>query len=239
MTAVRQTGRALAADRSTKFLPIIVAQTFFIAAVAIAMFRTKSAAGHGALSGTVFINIEAHSIAFSALYFWIIPAVFLSAVIGVSQTEAAIPRILRRFQVDLDRLNSSVIVQMPNNCLEQEKRRVFSGGVYSWQPSKRQVASSLLPYLARPARNQQMSDPNYERLPGENMTLMNPDQAEPAIVTMVRKSWSNQFIAYSSLLLGVLTGRSLQTLSALPAGPMCCQYIYMSCNFSLVQARKC
>ena len=46
----------------------------------------------------VHINVEAHSIAYSALYFWIIPAVILSSVIGVSQTEASIPRILRRIQ---------------------------------------------------------------------------------------------------------------------------------------------
>ena len=42
--------------------------------------------------------LRRYSIAYSALYFWIIPAVFLSSVIGVSQTEASIPRILRRIQ---------------------------------------------------------------------------------------------------------------------------------------------
>ena len=220
MTAIRQTGRALAADRSTKFLPIIVAQTFFIAAIGIAMFRTASAAGYGALSGTVFINVEAHSIAFSALYFWIIPAVFLSAVIGVSQTEAAIPRILRRFQVDLNRLESPVGGQLPNDCLEKEEKRVFFGGVYSWQPSKRQVATFLLPYLARPARNQIMSHSNYEPLPGENVTVISRNQAEPQIVTMVRKPWSNQIISYSSLLLGAVTGRPPRTPFAIVTGSL-------------------
>lgn len=60
------------------------------------MGRTASAAS--IISDTVYINVEAHSIAYSALYFWIIPAVILSLVIGVSQTEASIPHILRRIQ---------------------------------------------------------------------------------------------------------------------------------------------
>ena len=133
---IRQTGRALAADRSTKFFPIIVAQAFFIGAIGIAIFRTASAAGANASSDTVFINVEAHSIAFSAQYFWIIPAVFLGSIIGVSQTEAAIPRILRRFQVDIERLKLSNVV-LPNDCLDDKAKRVFHGGVYSWQPQKR------------------------------------------------------------------------------------------------------
>ena len=136
MRAVRQTARALAADRSTKLLPIAVAQSFFIGAVGIAIGRTSSAAKRSATSDTVFINIEAHSIAFSALYFWIIPAVFLSSVIGVSQTKAAIPRILRRFQVDLDRESAPGEVILPNHCLDNSQQRVVQGGVYSWQPFK-------------------------------------------------------------------------------------------------------
>ena len=80
--------------------------------------------------------MEAHSIAFSALYFWIIPAVFLGSIIGVSQTEAAIPRILRRFQVDVDRLELSHEVKLPNDCLDNNPQRIFHGGVYSWQPQR-------------------------------------------------------------------------------------------------------
>lgn len=131
MSVVRQTGRALAADRSTKFLPIIVAQIIFIAAVAIALFRTIASAGNNAQGDTLYDKLQAHSIAFSAQYFWIIPAVFLSSIVGVSQTEAAIPRILRRFQKDLVNLP----VQMPNDYLEDAQRRILQGGVYSWQPA--------------------------------------------------------------------------------------------------------
>ena len=173
MTAVRQTARALAADRSTKLLPIAVALVFFIGAVGIAIFRTAAAAKNSATSDTVFINVEAHSIAFSALYFWIIPAVFLSSIIGVSQTEAAIPRILRRFQVDLARMALPETLTLPadcvdddglllpksikqlNACLKDDQKRIFHGGVYSWRPSDRAKASraaslwgirGLLPY---------------------------------------------------------------------------------------------
>ncbi|CAD6584486.1 MAG: hypothetical protein ASARMPREDX12_001669 [Alectoria sarmentosa] len=145
-SAIRQTGRALAADRSTSLFPIIVALSFFIGAVGIAIFRTASAAGVTASSNTVFINVEAHSIAFSALYFWIIPTVFLSSVIGVSQTEAAIPRILRRFQVDVDHLNLPNKVKLPNHCLDDRAKRVFHGGIYSWNPLERTQPDTYLTY---------------------------------------------------------------------------------------------
>lgn len=131
MSVVRQTGCALAADRSTKFLPMIVAQIIFIGAVALALFRAIASAGDNAQGDALYDKLQAHSIALSAQYFWIMPAVFLSSVIGVSQTEAAIPRILRRFQKDLD----SMQLQMPNDGLEDVQRRILQGGVYSWQPS--------------------------------------------------------------------------------------------------------
>ena len=134
-------------------MPIIVAQFFFIGAVGIAIFRTASAAGASASSDTVFINVEAHSIAFSALYFWIIPAVILSSIIGVSQTEAAIPRILRRFQTDIDRLELENALQLPNDCLDDSQRRIFYGGIYSWQPQTSLATKqwwttiNVIPYL--------------------------------------------------------------------------------------------
>jgi len=156
MEVVRQTGRSLAADRSTKFLPIIVAQIFFIAAVAIALFRTTASAGDNAQGDTLYDKLQAHSIAFSAQYFWILPAVFLSSIIGVSQTEAAIPRILRRFQGDLDVVNlpedhpgQPQRIQMPNDCLGDVQRRILRGGVYSWQPSSSTGSTSQ----PRPADN--------------------------------------------------------------------------------------
>lgn len=111
------------------------------------MFRTASAAGEQASSDTVFINVEAYSIAFSAQYFWIIPAVFLGSVIGVSQTEAAIPRILRRFQIDLERLNLPNKVKLPNDCLEDNEQRTFHGGVYSWQPQGSHLSHNIVSHV--------------------------------------------------------------------------------------------
>lgn len=134
-------------------MPIIVAQIFFIGAVGIAIFRTASAAGASVSSDIVFINVEAHSIAFSALYFWIIPVVILSSIIGVSQTEAAIPRILRRFQIDVDRLGLENGLQLPNDCLDDGQQRIFYGGIYSWQPQtsheskKWWTTINVIPYL--------------------------------------------------------------------------------------------
>ena len=120
---VYQTASALAADRATNFLPIIVAQSLFIGAIAIATFRTAAAAKVS--PDTLWINLEAHGIAYSSQYFWIIPAVFLGSVIGVSQTKDAIPRLLRRFQGDLDHLPLPERVVLPNNCLDGDQKRVF------------------------------------------------------------------------------------------------------------------
>ena len=139
-SVVQQTADALAADRATKFLPIMVAQGLFIGAVAIAFGRTVSAAV-GSSSTSVFINVEAHSIAFSALYFWIIPTVIISSIIGVSQTESAIPRILRRFKTDLDRAFPTNNVALPHECLDEREKRVFHGGLYSWRPGRRLSSS--------------------------------------------------------------------------------------------------
>lgn len=90
--------------------------------------------------------MEAHSIAFTASYFWIIPAVFLSSVIGASQTEAAIPRILRRFQVDIERLDLPNEIKLPNECLEDNEKRIFHGGIYSWRPQRRTLSYTYLAY---------------------------------------------------------------------------------------------
>lgn len=49
-------------------------------------------------SPTNWANVEAHSVALSALYLWVTSAVALGSVIGVSQTERAIPRLLQGFE---------------------------------------------------------------------------------------------------------------------------------------------
>ena len=134
MAVIRHAAELLAADRATKFLPIISAQAIFIGAIAIAFAKTAAAAGSNSPVPTVFINVEAHSIAFSALYFWIIPAVIMASVIGVSQTEHAIPRILGRLQEDLERVCPSKF-KLPNDYIHDKLGRVVKGGIYSWQPA--------------------------------------------------------------------------------------------------------
>ncbi|KAL9614975.1 MAG: hypothetical protein Q9167_000617 [Letrouitia subvulpina] len=132
---IHQTADALAADRATKFLPIIVAVTFFVATIAIAVGRTASAAAAIETRSLVFINVEAHSIAFSALYYWILPTVILGSIIGVSQTDAAIPRILKRFQADLDREPLTRGTELPDLPHNEKYVRKFNGGIYSWLPA--------------------------------------------------------------------------------------------------------
>lgn len=221
MTAVRHTARALAADRSTKLLPIIVAQLVFIGAVGIAIGRTASAASRGASSDTVFINIEAHSIAFSAQYFWIIPAVFLSSVIGVSQTEAAIPRILRGFQIDLDCLvgpknarmsNQSSDgdcltlpgkVKVLNNCLSNDHRRVFQGGVYSWKPSKPQPVTLSSADSAIVKHSEATSSSNCESV--EHSQNLKASRRDPYCDI-------HDLLAYTIVILGTVTGLIVSAL---------------------------
>ena len=261
MTAIRQTARALAADRSTKLLPIIVAQALFIGAIAIAIGRLASA-GRSMSSGRVFINVEAHGIAFSALYFWIIPAVFLSSVIGVSQTKAAIPRILRRFQIDLDRLLSPADfkltngfldetrlalpkqVEQLNDCLEKDKRRIYSGGIYSWQPLKGRHhhtpsigQGDIEAQSAMPVSNRKVSaDSSLKSSPGDNgstvrhnpkigllprisrrKTHKNPIRSIPAFTIQ-------NIVSLVAVMLGTATGYLISGLVP-PGGMMDCRRI--------------
>ncbi len=121
----------LAAARSKKFLPVIVAQTFFIGNVVVAVIRTKSTAeGPNPQS---YINIETYSIAFTALYFWVISAVTLTSVIGTSQTANSIPNILQEFCLSLSNAFPSLkIDDLPKDFKAEE--RYYRGGIYSCQP---------------------------------------------------------------------------------------------------------
>lgn len=133
---VERTANALAADRSTTILPIIFAMVFYVATVATAFGRTLSAANTE--SNTVYIHVEAHSLAFSAQFFWILPAVFLGSVIGVSQSENAIPHILAQFRRDLVPSLLPTEPGPPDIRTEADWRiyRIYCGGIYSWQPSE-------------------------------------------------------------------------------------------------------
>ena len=125
---ITQTAQALAADRATKTLPVAAAQIFFIITIGVSLFRAADVANKksSGFNTTIFINIEAFSVAFSALYFWIIPTVIFGSLIGVSQTEAAIPRILSRLQDDLDREESlKGQIHLPNEGLGDGRRRIY------------------------------------------------------------------------------------------------------------------
>ncbi|KAI9764041.1 MAG: hypothetical protein M1840_008917 [Geoglossum simile] len=114
----RRAARMLAADRVTKFFPVAIALCLFISSITIAIARLSSSPSNPINP----ITVEAHSIAFSALYFYIITAVFLSSMIGASQSEKSIPRILKTLR------NPGMPYYMDNQT------RLAEGGLYSWQP---------------------------------------------------------------------------------------------------------
>ena len=177
----QKAGNALAADRTTKFFPVVVAQGFFIGTVAIAFGRTEAAA-EGPNPKT-FINIETHSIAFTALYFWVIPAVFLASVIGVSQTENAIPRILRQLQTDITAAFPLLKSSLPNEHLtpdDVEGRpdaalRERSGGIYSWQPRARWRGTNVISH----------STSNTEGLGKVLVAVMRLEAGSPVLPLMI------------------------------------------------------
>ena len=146
--------QALAAARTTKSLPVGVAQAAFMAAVGNAFGRTSTA---GPNNPTTFINVEAQSVAYTALYFWLIPAVFLASIIGASETKDHVPRILDDIYTDLRRFlqeheHVARIVEsfrendpmswigaprlhewLHRKEYEDSEQRKFFGGIYSWQ----------------------------------------------------------------------------------------------------------
>lgn len=87
----RRKARQLAANRTTKFLPITVALLIFNGSFGLAYGRTVSLPE----GPNNWIPIELHSIAFSASFLWLTETVLLSALIGVPQTEASVPSILK------------------------------------------------------------------------------------------------------------------------------------------------
>jgi hypothetical protein len=109
---------------------VIVAQILFISTTAIALVRTKSAEQNP----STYINIEVYSIGYTALYFWLIPAVMMSSVIGVSQSSEALPRILKRFATDLR--HAGIVVDLPTEERLHSENRKWDGGIYSWQPKR-------------------------------------------------------------------------------------------------------
>ncbi|KAF1973167.1 hypothetical protein BU23DRAFT_640840 [Bimuria novae-zelandiae CBS 107.79] len=133
-----ETANSLAADRATKSLPIFVAETFFIAGWLIALIKAASSEP----SSSNWPNVEVHSIAFSGMYLWITSAVLLGSVIGASQTEGSIPRLLQAFEYDLAQVQGQ-LSRRPSATYREESQwckmgqeRAIHGGLNNWRPRK-------------------------------------------------------------------------------------------------------
>lgn len=150
-----ETASSLAADRTTSFLPLVVAQVLFTGSVVFAVVRTISAADYPANYPAIFVNIEIHSIAYSALYLWVISVTLIAAFIGASQTTDSIPRILERFETDLTTYNyQGTVLRHPHQRDSDRHLRDLDGGIYSWQPRKWRTESNWewVEYIKRDLR---------------------------------------------------------------------------------------
>ena len=158
MNHFRTAAAQLAADRSTFVLPIFIALIAFIIAIGAAYWRIIGVEPHP----DAWTNVEAYSIAMSAPFLHIIPAVFFSAIIGASQTEVSVPNILNSLRTKLAKVDES---WMPTEEIKKhmpllsvpgaveyksgKKRdsdpqtctidgnlpsRIASGGLYAWRP---------------------------------------------------------------------------------------------------------
>ncbi|KAK3948194.1 hypothetical protein QBC32DRAFT_222547, partial [Pseudoneurospora amorphoporcata] len=99
---LRLTASLLAADRATYVLPIFITLLSFIIGIAGAYWRVADVDAQASSDGNTWLNIEAYSIAISAPFLHLIPAIFLSALIGVPQTETSHPNILNDFYDKLE-----------------------------------------------------------------------------------------------------------------------------------------
>ncbi|KAG8525507.1 uncharacterized protein KY384_009151 [Bacidia gigantensis] len=222
---IYQTAEALAADRATKSLPVVAAQVIFIITIGVAIFRTADVAnnGSGALNNTLYINVETFSIAFSSLYYWVLPVVTFGSIVGVSQTEAAIPRILERFQNDLNyRRSLKNQISLPNACLHDKERRKFHGGIYTWQPSKydSQIRSRS-PNNLQPASSPQRhnSEPVANEIQSDEIIRSNhPESSRSA-----GKKSSHLFFAHLIVMSGTITAIIITSL--VPPGSFNCRHI--------------
>jgi hypothetical protein len=92
-----KTAGSLAADRQTRTLPVILSEVVFAGGWVISLVKAASSEPNP----TNWVNVEAQSIAISALYLWATSAIVLGSLIGASQTEDSIPRILESFEQEL------------------------------------------------------------------------------------------------------------------------------------------
>jgi hypothetical protein len=141
-----ETAFALAADRSTKSLPVFFAEIIFIGGWVLALIKTASSDP----GPTNWVNVEAQSVAISAMFLWVTSAVVLGAIMGVPQSEESVPRILQRYEYDIATMR--VKYDQTRGKVEQRRAsaegraeeewcpsstiRAAAGGMYSWKPKK-------------------------------------------------------------------------------------------------------
>jgi hypothetical protein len=133
-----ETAGSLAADRQTKTLPVALAELFFVGGWVISLIKAASSEP----GPTNWVNVEAQSIAISALYLWVTSTVVVASLIGASQTEDAIPRILHALEFQLDTFQDkpvrrpSIAQRTETAWCKRSRARAMAGGTYSWRPMK-------------------------------------------------------------------------------------------------------
>jgi hypothetical protein len=133
-----ETAGSLAADRQTRTLPVVLAELFFIGGWVISLIKAASSEP----GPTNWVNVEAQSIAISALYLWVTSTVTIASLIGASQTEDAIPRILHALEYQLATFQTetsrrpSIAERIKISWCRRSVDRAVHGGAYSWRPMK-------------------------------------------------------------------------------------------------------
>ncbi|KAK3339926.1 hypothetical protein B0T25DRAFT_618629 [Lasiosphaeria hispida] len=145
METFKTAASLLAADRSTFVLPVFVAQGAFLFAIGAAFWRIIGVTPQP----HSWTNVEAYSIAMSAPFLYTLPAVFLAAIIGTSQTETSMPTILNNLRGQLIEKDWSrripgrppVPLHPPLISAGQDRKghvtleeRIAAGGLYAWRP---------------------------------------------------------------------------------------------------------
>ena len=227
----------LAADKVTKILPTAVALILFILTIAVSFLKTRAAVGGSGLNVSTFIGVEAHSIAFSALYFWIIPAVFLGSVIGTSQSEHSIPRILKRFHIDLpkrfsDDGNDGEVNEMTGRlgaCLRGETgvdERVYTGGIYTW---RRQEIDLSEPDSEPSSPTAEHTQPQNNALSTDAALLASASRPQPRNGFPPReRMFGYRFISYALpyLILGIALASGIAVSSRVPPDGLDCRVAF-------------
>ncbi|CAO2658602.1 Nn.00g063250.m01.CDS01 [Neocucurbitaria sp. VM-36] len=133
-----ETAGSLAADRQTRTLPVVLAEFVFIGGWVISLVKATSSEPNP----TNWINVEAQSIAISALFLWVTSAVVIASVIGASQTEDAVPRILHAMEYHLAAFRDervrrpSIEARIETEWCRRSIDRAINGGTYAWRPIK-------------------------------------------------------------------------------------------------------